>query len=261
MCLQQPHVPQLAVKGLDNHLGVLGDQFLVPVWVGTTRDSGNGQSVVQMMLPVGEVDNNAKENPAKTTGVAEADKGRVRRPDMFIVGIDSSRAKRIAIGFVERATGVFVEILGQDRKTEASGEGGIAPCYDVARDGVFLGQDEVPKRLVHAAEDKQLSGFDEGDDGVEELVGEVEHASGRHRRGPFRFFLVASLLLPVRLFRVQWNGLCEIDQWLETIGAGVVVVVQNGGLDFGFGGDARGVGVCDFGWPHHHIYSAHITDY
>lgn len=237
MRLQQPPIPQLTVKGLDNHLGVLCDQFLVPIWVGTTRDHGNLYAIVQIILPVGEVDNNAKKDPAKTTGVAEADEGRVRGLNVFIVRIDSSRAERIAIGFVECAVGVFVEIRGQDRKAEAFGEGGVAPCYDIAGDEVFLGQDEVSKRLVHAAEDKEFSGFEEGYNIVEELVGEVEHASGRHRRRPFRFFLFASLLLSVRLFRVQWNGLCEVDKWLEFVGVGVIV--ENGSLDFCFGVGGR----------------------
>lgn len=154
------------MKGLDNHLGVLRDEFLVPIWVGTTGDGGNLHAAVQVILPVGEIDNDTEEDPSKTTGIAEANKARVRGLDVFIVCIDSSRAEGIAIGFVECTVGVFVEILGQDRKAEALGERGIAPSYDIASDEVFLGQDEVSKRLVDTAEDKQLSGFEEGDDRI-----------------------------------------------------------------------------------------------
>ena len=166
MRLQQPRIPQLAVKGLGNHLGMLRDEFLVPIWVGTSRDGGNLHAAVQVILPVGEIDNDAKKDPAETTSVAEADKGRVRGLDVFIVGIDSSGAERIAIGFVECTVGVFVEVLGQDGKAEAFGKGRVTPCYYIAGDEVFLRQDEIPKRLVDTAENKQLSRFDEGYDRV-----------------------------------------------------------------------------------------------
>lgn len=164
--MQQPHIPQLTVKGLDNHLGMFRDELLVPFWVGTTRDCGNLYATFQVVLPMGKVDNDAKKDPAKTTGIAEADKRWVRGLDVFIVGIDSSRAEGIAVGFVECAMGVFVEILGQDRKAEAFGEGRVAPCYNIAGDEVFLGQNEVLKRFVYATKHEQVSWFDEGYDRV-----------------------------------------------------------------------------------------------